>query len=47
MGPKASNRASRSLAVWSLVSVSERICTVAEAPAPTITTDWGSLPRAR
>ena len=46
LGWKASNRALRSFDVWSLDSVSERICTVAEAPLPTMTTDSGSRPMA-
>ena len=45
-GPNASNNPVRSLAVWSLDRCSERICTVAEEPLPTITTDSGSLPMA-
>ena len=43
LGWNASNNALRSLAVWSLDSVSERICTVADAPLPTMTTDSGVL----
>ena len=46
LGWNLSNSASRSLAVSSLVSVSERICTVADAPLPTMTTDSASLPSA-
>ena len=38
--------ASRSLAVSSLLSVSDRICTVAVDPFPTTTTDWGLTPMA-
>ena len=43
-GWNASNSAVRSASVCSLVSVSERICTVSEAPLPTTTTDSGALP---
>ena len=35
LGWNLSNSASRNLSVWSLFSVSERICTVAEEPLPT------------
>ena len=41
LGWNASNSAVRSFSVSALVSVSERICTVAEPPLPTITTDSG------
>ena len=34
------------MAVSSLFSVSDRICTVATSPLPTMTTDSASLPRA-
>src|SRR6202012_5225026 len=44
LGWNASNKELRNFEVWSLDSVSERICTVAEAPLPTMTTDSGSLP---
>ena len=43
LGWNASNSAVRSFSVSSLVSVSERICTVAEPPLPTRTTDSGLL----
>ena len=43
LGWNASNSAVRSCSVSSLVSVSERICTVAEPPLPTTTTDSGRL----
>src|SRR5690349_21665889 len=46
LGWNASNSALRSFSVSSLVSVSERICTVAEPPLPTMTTDSGDLPSA-
>ena len=46
LGWNASNNALRSFVVWSLISVSERIYTVAEAPLPTMTTDSGSRPMA-
>ena len=43
-GWNASNSAVRSCSVSWLVSVSDRICTVAELPLPTTTTDSASLP---
>ncbi len=46
MGWNASNSALRSVPVWSADSVSERICTVAEEPLPTMTTESGSAPSA-
>ncbi len=46
LGSNASNSATRSFSVSALLSVSVRICTVAEAPLPTITTDSGAVPRA-
>ena len=45
-GANLSNSASRSVAAWSLVSVSDRICTVDVAPLPTMTTDCGLTPMA-
>ena len=45
-GWNASNSALRSCSVSGLVSVSERIWTVAEPPLPTTTTDSASLPSA-
>ncbi|PQM47334.1 hypothetical protein C1Y40_02486 [Mycobacterium talmoniae] len=44
LGWNLSNRASLSLLVGSLSRCLERICTVAEAPLPTMTTDSGSEP---
>lgn len=45
-GWNASNNAVRSFSISSLSSVSERICTVAESPLPTITTASAGLPNA-
>ena len=45
-GLKASNSAVRSCSVSAFESVSERICTVAESPLPTMTTDSALLPSA-